>query len=75
MKLIPLEVRHEKGNTLSILELNEEGSDMRPTPDGRFVYVIGETRSKDLPLLRAVQSKPSGAFLAKFVIPTNMEFP
>jgi hypothetical protein len=37
-------------------------------PDGRSVYVIGETNSTDLPLVRAPQPTPSGAFLAKFAV-------
>ncbi len=37
-------------------------------PGGRFECIIGETGSKDLPLHHAVQSRPSGAFLAKFAI-------
>lgn len=36
--------------------------------DGKEVYIIGETRSKDFPILHAVQSRPSGAFLVKFTI-------
>jgi len=36
--------------------------------DGKEVCIIGETRSKDFPSLRAVQSRPSGAFLVKFTI-------
>ena len=44
-------------------------------PDGRSVCIIGETRSKDLPLHRAVQSRPSGAFLAKFAVATELRSP
>jgi hypothetical protein len=44
-------------------------------PDGRSVCVIGETRSKDLPLHRAVQSRPSGAFLAKFAVAKESQCP
>lgn len=44
-------------------------------PDGRFVCIIGETGSKDLPLHGAVQSRPSGAFLAKFAITDESQSP
>jgi len=44
-------------------------------PDGRSVCIIGETRSKDLPLHNAVQSQPSGAFLAKFTIAGESQSP
>ena len=40
-------------------------------PDGRFVCIIGETGSEDIPLRRAKQSSPSGAFLVKFVAATK----
>ncbi len=40
-------------------------------PDGEFVCIIGETGSKDIPLVRAKQLSPSGAFLVKFVAATE----
>jgi hypothetical protein len=35
-------------------------------PDGSTIVIIGETGSKDLPLVNAPQSSPAGAYLAKF---------
>jgi len=37
-------------------------------PDGGAVYVIGETRSRDLPLTNPLQRAPAGAFLARFTL-------
>ena len=37
-------------------------------PDGSNVYVIGESKSTDIPLLNPVQTTPSGAFLFKFAM-------
>jgi hypothetical protein len=35
-------------------------------PDGNTFVIVGETRSTDLPLENAYNSRPSGAFIAKF---------
>ena len=37
-------------------------------PDGTAVYIIGETASRDLPLVNPLQKTPAGAFLAKFTL-------
>jgi hypothetical protein len=44
-------------------------------PEGNFVCIIGETRSRDLPLPNAVQSQPSGAFLTKFTVAKESQCP
>lgn len=44
----------------------DHGRHISMHPDGSAVYIIGETNSKDLPLVNALQTAPSGAFLAKF---------
>ena len=38
-------------------------------PDGEAVYIIGETASRDLPLVNPLQRTPAGAFLARFALP------
>ena len=35
-------------------------------PDGKAVYIIGETRSLDIPLMNPLQRTPAGTFIAKF---------
>ena len=37
-------------------------------PDGGAVYIIGETRSQDIPLMNPLQRTPAGAFLARFTL-------
>lgn len=37
-------------------------------PDGGAVYIIGETRSQDVPLTNPTQRTPAGAFLAGFTL-------
>ena len=44
----------------------DHGRHIAAHPDGTSVHVIGETGSRDLPLAHALQTTPSGAFLAKF---------
>jgi hypothetical protein len=45
---------------------NEVGRHIGINPNGSAVYVIGETGSKDLPLVNASHTVQSGVFLAKF---------
>ena len=37
-------------------------------PNGTSVYIIGETNSKDIPLMNPLQRTPAGAFLARFTL-------
>ncbi len=48
---------------------NDVGRHIGIHPKGSAVYVIGETGSRDLPLVNAPQTAQSGVFLAKFTLP------
>jgi len=37
-------------------------------PDGKAVYIIGETRSQDIPLINSLQQTAAGAFVAGFTL-------
>ncbi len=46
----------------------DHGRHIEIHPDGSAVYIIGETGSTDIPLVKALQTTPAGVFLAKFKV-------